>query len=383
MQQADSEISAIYFLLRNDEVTLTALAMLRDASRRGVTTRLIVDAHFHRIPKAVLAHLRDEGVEVKVYHPLTVRHPSWLFRRMHEKLVVADRQRYITGGRNLARSYFGLAEKNYIDRDVWIDGGSATTAAEHFDELWSSDHVATLRVRVSNEEKEYAGEALDALLVALRSGTRFVNLDTGKDWSAGGHAAGRVEFLHDPLIGAAGDRVGSRLIELMEKATSSIVIESPYVIPPSSALELLERKARDGVRVTIVTNSLRSTDGVLPFAAYLRYRGRLARAGVELREYKGPDVLHGKSIVIDGRIALVGSYNLDPRSHFLNAEAMCLIEDAEIARRLEDSIGLNGKHAWKIDVHGRVDQEAAATSRTRTFGLRAARLIVPFVEGQL
>src|SRR5882672_5638402 len=121
IQQATKEIDALYFLARNDRITMTALSLLRDARRRGVgNVRMIVDANFQHIPKPVLAHLSDEGVQVRVYHPLTMRHPSWLFRRMHEKVVVVDSERYITGGRNLAESYFGLAKRNYIDRDVYV-----------------------------------------------------------------------------------------------------------------------------------------------------------------------------------------------------------------------------------------------------------------------
>ena len=94
IQQARSEIDAVYFLARNDRITLTALALLRDARRRGVdNVRLIVDANSLHIPKAVLAHLREEGVQIRVYHPLTLRHPLWVFTRMHEKLVVVDGQR--------------------------------------------------------------------------------------------------------------------------------------------------------------------------------------------------------------------------------------------------------------------------------------------------
>src|SRR6185369_10125629 len=124
------------FLARNDRITMTALALLRDARRRGVAdVRMIVDATFQHIPKEVLAHLSDEGVQVRVYHPLTLRHPTWVFRRMHEKFVVVDGERYVTGGRNLAESYFGLAERNYVDRDVYVEGASAADADRHFEEM--------------------------------------------------------------------------------------------------------------------------------------------------------------------------------------------------------------------------------------------------------
>ena len=157
IQQADREVHALYFLARNDRITLGALALLCEARRRGVpSVKLIVDANFSHIPKAVLAHLRDEGVEVRVYHPLTLRHPSWLWRRMHEKFVVVDGERYIAGGRNLAEAYFGMARKNYVDRDVYVEGASAADADRHFENVWSSAHVADLDVHVSAHRKEQA-----------------------------------------------------------------------------------------------------------------------------------------------------------------------------------------------------------------------------------
>ena len=380
LQQADREIHALYFLARNDRITHIALALLRDARRRGVpSVRLVVDANFHRIPKAVLAHLRDEGVEVRVYHPFTLRHPSWLFRRMHEKVVVVDGERYIAGGRNLAEAYFGMAKKkNYVDRDVYVEGPSALDAGRHFDNVWASAHVADLKVRVSDEEKELAAKMLDA---ALCDGT--VRLSTGNDWSEGAHDVESVNFWHDPVD--EGQRVAVRLADAIDSAKTSIVIESPYLIPSKGLLALLERKLREGVYVQIVTNSLRSTDGVLPQAAYLKYRRRLARAGIDVREYKGPDPLHAKSAVIDGRIALIGSYNLSNRSEYLNTEVMCVADDPAVAQELLESIDAHLANAWRVRGNGRLVRvhEDPAVSRTRAVGAWLARLLVPIVEGQM
>ena len=376
IQQAGSEINALYFLARDDRVTMTALALLRDAQRRGVVSRLIVDAHFHHIPKSVLAHLRDEGVEVKVYHPLTLRHPSWIFRRMHEKLVVVDGARFITGGRNLAEAYFGLAKKNYVDRDVYVEGASASDADAHFEELWSSIHVARLRVRVSANEKRRAAERLDALMKELREGSSFVRLDTGRDWASDGIRVQRVRFFHDPVNDRDGTRVGARMAEIFERATESIVIESPYFVPSRALRALLERKRAQGVRVQIVTNSFRSTDGLLPYAGYLKYGRRLVRHGVDVREYKGPDMLHAKSAVIDGRIVVIGSYNMDPRSHHLDLEAICVAEDERLAAQLRAAIDEHARNAWKVESAPRVPPAQALS-------LGAMRLILPLVEGQL
>jgi putative cardiolipin synthase len=371
IQQANDKVTLLYFLARDDRVTLGVLALLRDAKRRGVgDVRVIVDGSFHHIPKAVLALLRDEGVETRVYHPLNLRHPSWMFRRMHEKVIVADSARYITGGRNLGEAYFGLAsKKNYVDRDVYVDGDSAADADRHFEDLWSSKHVAQLRVHVSEKEKQAAGKRLDEVLQELAC-SGVIALDTRRDWSAGRKDAGAVTFLRDPA-----DRV-SMVIEAAER---SIVIESPYFIPSRSMRALLERKLAAGVQVLVVTNSLRSTDGLLPQAAYLKYRRRLVRAGVDFREFKGPDPLHAKSIVVDGRVALIGSYNIDPRSQYLNTEVMCMSEDEEIAREVRAAIDAHIENAWTIHRTA----QAPRISRVESLRIWAAQMFLRLIEHQL
>lgn len=382
IQQAQHEINALYFLARNDRVTMTALALLRDARRRGVRSRLLVDANFHHIPRAVLAHLRDEGVEVREYHPITLRHPTWIYRRLHEKLVVVDGRRYVTGGRNLAEAYFGLGRRNYVDRDIYIEGSSAVDADLHFDLLWSSREVAELRARASAQERSAAAARLDTVLAELRCGDGIALLDSGRDWSEGRKEVDDVRFMHDPIIRSDGARVGERLTAIFEGAVSSIIIESPYLVPSPALLKVLERKSAAGVYVQIVTNSFRSTDGLLPFAGYLKYRRRLVRNGIDVREYRGPDTLHAKSAVVDGRIVVVGSYNIDRRSHDLDVEGVCVAEDEELARELLEAIAVHVEGSWRVERHGRPPDERRMR-RTSQFGLRAARFFLPLFEGQL
>jgi phosphatidylserine/phosphatidylglycerophosphate/cardiolipin synthase-like enzyme len=379
IQQARKEIDALYFLARNDRITMAALSLLRDARRRGVgNVRMVVDANFQHIPKAVLAHLSDEGVQVRVYHPMTLRHPSWLFRRMHEKVVVVDGERYITGGRNLAEAYFGLAKKNYLDRDVYVEGPSAAEADRHFDELWTSADVMALHVSVSAEEKQKAARVLDEAACKLAA-TGLVAFDTRRDWSVERKDIAEVHFVHDPLTADDGPRLAVRLADMIEGARTSIVIESPYLIPPAGLPELLKKKIDEGVRVQILTNSFRSGDGLLPYVGYVKYRRRLIHAGIDVREYKGPQMLHAKSIVIDGRTVLVGSYNVDPRSQNLNAEAMCVATDEEAARELAASIDEHVQNAWIVG--GR--ERRARVPRVARLRAWALRLLLPLFERQL
>jgi putative cardiolipin synthase len=380
IQQAQSDISAVYFLAHNDRITLTALGLLRDARRRGVgRVRLIVDANFQHIPKPVLAHLADENVEVRVYHPFTFQHLNWLLHRMHEKVFVVDGKRYITGGRNLAESYFGLKKRNYIDRDVYIDGSSAAAAQQHFEDLWNSSDVRALNVNVSPAAKAKAARILDDAAQG-KSLQGFVKLDTGRDWSAGLNDIGDVRFLSDPIAPAKGPRLAVRLAEVIEGAKTSVVIESPYLVPSPEVLDLFRRKRAEGVRVQIITNSLRSCDGALPYVAYLKYRRKLLRAGIDMREYRGPDTLHAKSLVIDGHIVLVGSYNIDQRSENQDREVMAEADDDEVARELMGAIRHHIDHSWAVG-RGTEGPHAPFSWRLRAWASRF--LLVPFVESQL
>ena len=169
IRQAHDSIEVLYFIAKDDRMSLAMLQLLRDARRHGVRdVRMVIDGSFRRIPKAVLAHLRDEGVRVRTYHPFDLRHPTWMLHRMHEKVIVVDGKRYITGGRNLAESYFGMGHDiNYRDLDIYVDGPSAADAQRRFEQVWDSRDVADLHghviPRARREAAQHLGDALEAM----------------------------------------------------------------------------------------------------------------------------------------------------------------------------------------------------------------------------
>ena len=60
------------------------------------------------------------------------------------------------------------------------------------------------------------------------------------------------------------------------------------------------------------------------------YYPDLLKAGVELYEYR-KGLLHAKTMVADGAVALIGSANLDRRSFELNFENNILFDDSNFA----------------------------------------------------
>jgi cardiolipin synthase len=71
-------------------------------------------------------------------------------------------------------------------------------------------------------------------------------------------------------------------------------------------------------------------------------------AGIRIFERK-PPFIHGKAMVIDGEVAIVGSTNMDSRSLKLNYETNLAIFDSLFAERLRLVIHDDLDHADEIE----------------------------------
>jgi putative cardiolipin synthase len=172
----------------------------------------------------------------------------------------------------------------------------------------------------------------------------------------------------------------------METARESVLIESPYLVPSRAFRRVLRQARERGLHIRILTNSLGTTDNLWPQAGYVGRKKWLVRTGVELWEYQGPECLHTKAAVIDGRTAVVGSFNLDPRSEKLNSEVAVVLEGREAAELLRRTMDSHLQNAWKIDGRGIPEGQTEPypdIPRSKVCKLRLLRLLAPFIEKQL
>ena len=388
---ARKSIDVATFILGDEPFSLTSMAVLRDAARRGVTVRLLVDAQWNKLPREIEAHLLESGVQMREYHPFRLWHPGWLTRRMHDKLLVVDGQALIAGGRNVESPYFGLGRQvkrpDYVDADVLVAGYVVDEARAYFDDVWVSSEVRP--VRRSPRSERAAREAEQTLdkhfgwlqdrIAAVRNTPAAVE-PTCSD-------VGAVRFMHDPP-GKKGKAPGvaDALVELLEDAQESVVIESPYLVPTKQFRASLLRAIERGTTVRILTNSLASTDNIWPQAAYVGERRWFVENGVELWEYYGSESLHAKTAVLDGSVAVVGSFNLDPRSQRLNTELALVIDNAAWAADLRATMDDHLEDSVQIGRDGRpigFDERYPKASCGKKFKLFMLRPIAPFIRGQI
>jgi putative cardiolipin synthase len=412
IRQAKRSIDIQTFIWTNDECGRLMIYELVEAARRGVRVRIIADHMVSDKNPEVGAFLAtvNSNFEVRHYRPIMERlnPPLWqklaamawgfhgINQRMHNKLMVVDGQVMLTGGRNIENTYFNHSTgMNFRDRDVLAVGPVAAESEDSFNEYWDFKHT------VSSMD-------LKDVVAAIKQG-EFPRYATREDYDFGGFfteldleerdpglmrerfwhrlkAVDRVEFIHDsPGKGrgfrSSDSRTTVELRKRLERARREVVVQSPYLILSPKARSLAKELKGNfpDLQIKISTNSYASTDNIMAYSANYRLRSDyVGKLGLQVYEFKPhpeslrgifPEFddmaakakienlrkppflcLHAKSLVIDGRVAFVGSYNLDPRSVSLNTEVGLLIEDEAFADELRSEIerDMSPGNSWVI-----------------------------------
>ena len=389
--RAERSIDVQYFIWSTDNIGILASEALLRAADRGVQVRVLVDDLLIAAPdRTLLALALHPHIDIRIYNPQhsvgTYTHKRVInmltdFRgfnqRMHNKTFVVDGKIAITGGRNMADEYYDYDQAyNFRDRDALVLGPAAADMRASFEQFWQHrlsvkvedlyDGIGLMQRRVNvsdaevqqvyNELHAYAqsphnfAPAVRAAIAAMP--TAFPRIAREVVWS-------QVEYISDApgkndrrFSLRGGGLATDALARLIAQAERDILIQSPYLVLSDAAIELFSTAIARGVRVRISTNSLASTDNIPAFAGYRNQRKRLLKMGLELFEYR-PDpalqtelaqriatnrehrpvfALHAKTLVVDGKIAYIGTFNLDPRSENLNTEAGVIVRDPAFAR---------------------------------------------------
>ncbi len=385
---ATSSIDTAYFIMDDDHAGLSGLYLLRAAVHRGVKVRLLVDSQWNKVSGPIMAHLIEEGMEIRLYHRFSLCKPFWWTRRMHDKLVVVDGVHLVAGGRNIEDPYFGLGDDlNYLDRDIYVRGAVAGKAGEYFEQLWNSRHVEEPPPsRFERSRIEAAAQKVDRGEGHLDRSPIVTMEGAGRPPGETRHVS-TAKFLRDEVV-AVRKRPGIRedLVKVLGSAQESLLVETPYLVVTKGMRKLFQQLIDNGVQVRLLTNSLSTTDNIWPQAGYVGKKKELVRMGVELWEYTGPESLHSKSAVIDGKTIIIGSYNLDPRSEKLNTEIAVVVEDESLASTLRATMDNNLQNAWRIGRNGKpegYDERYPGVGCWKKIKVRMVRLILPFIRGQL
>ncbi|NDV61230.1 phospholipase D family protein [Puniceicoccales bacterium CK1056] len=332
-----------------------------------------------------------------------------LNRRMHNKVFLVDGTAAIVGGRNYQNAYYDRdPELCFRDRDILVSGPVTGEIQSYFKDFWDDPESIEASRMDDLKSAILSGNASMPDYLANPVSQIFEELDKLADLTELSSARPVLKswFIRNIRFFSDGPGQVKRtshhwsqspfapLMELLHETQSELLIETPYPILGKRSARLAKdiKKKNPNVRIRVSTNSLGSADhAAVSGIAFKQRRMQIQELKLEIHiarpvpadiyemvprynllleqpeTYSGPnwekdsDVIHldlegprfcvhAKSLVVDRRVAFIGSHNFDPRSFNLNTECGLLIEDEAFSVHLASLIerSMHPRNSWVL-----------------------------------
>ncbi len=387
IQSAEKTLDVQYYAISDGISSKILIEALIRAAERGVRIRLLIDDITTGDMRRSLLTLEEiKNIQIRIFNPINKKSQTPVARlisalinsdratrRMHNKALIADNQLAIIGGRNLGDEYFDThKELSFKDLDVLTAGPVTADISASFDEFWNDEHsfpilelykaragdktIGHIRTQLRKNWKRFFRHTMNGRRIGNSMEAGYAPLIEKLTWA-------KAELVADASAKARGGQHFSpplqRLKEIVDKAQHEFILISAYFVPREKGVSWLSSLADRKMRVKVLTNSLASTDVVAVHTGYSKHRIPLLQKGVSIYELKphgnkrtrqrllgrkSPSYasLHAKAYIVDQEYAVIGSFNFDPRSAYLNTELGLFIHSPELARELlgmfDDSI---------------------------------------------
>ncbi len=349
IQNAQSEIILSTFDFMSDESGRIMIGALCEAAEKGVKVEVLVDGfdgvlHMKWNPY-FYALSANENVTLMMYNEIN---PFTMYKgmaRMHDKYLVVDRQIYMLGGRNTFNYFLGDYSnyKNY-DRDVLVwrrkpaaqqEDASVNELLAYYETVKNSGECSSFAHGKSLADRYCVKHAMERIEEEYEKYcSEHEELSDEYSYEDNTFQVESIALLSNPVnAGVKEPVVWHKLMSLIGSAKESVKLHTPYIICNDMMYDTI-KDAAAGKEVTIMTNSVANNGNSFGAADLEKNRDRMLDTGVTLLEYDGGVSYHGKSMVIDDDISVVGSFNMDMRSAYLDTELMLVIKSDELNAQL-------------------------------------------------
>ncbi|GEO70351.1 cardiolipin synthase [Levilactobacillus acidifarinae] len=348
IEQATSSVHIEFYTFYNDRIGNEILDLLVQKAKADVEVRVIYDPWGSMGTwKRFFKPLMDAGGHVEPF--LGTRSAVIDFRlnfRDHRKIVTVDGRVGYVGGFNIGDQYLGRKEKfgYWRDTHLRIIGSGVFSLQARFMLDWN----ATDRDHPFNDQK------IDSRyfpLTTVKGETSLQIVSSGPDSDL--------------------QQIKMGYMRMIQTAEKSLWIQTPYLIPDDSVLDSLRIAAMAGIDVRIMIPD--KPDHAFVYRATQYYARQLANDGVKIYYYHN-GFIHAKTMVVDGKLASVGSANMDYRSFKLNFEINAFVYDEQIATQLENIYKIDMTHSELITPE-KFDQQSLYLKFKQT----ASRLLSPIL----
>lgn len=396
VKAAQQSIDLQYYQYHSSLSGTLLTAALWQAAERGVRVRLLVDDMDLAGKDVNIAKLNSHpNFEIRIFNPF-LRNKSRtsqfvtglgsVTRRMHNKSFTVDNSISILGGRNIGDQYFGAHQDvAFGDLDIAFSGAVVQEVENAFDLYWNSEVTYGINLLTDYQPKasdladiktylsNYIEQHKDSQYAKALRANNFLELIRNKQVT---EYKGNAEILYDSPLKVVTSRdkeeyhLVPKLRPYINKAEKEIVIVSPYFVPGKEGVALFKQAVDKGIKIKILTNSMKSNDVTIVHSGYSKYRKDLLEMGIELYEVDSREIdkwvdadekmrsseaskisLHAKYFIIDRKVTFIGSLNLDPRSRHENTEIGVIAESEKMGQDIVKDFNDNvEKIAFKLSL---------------------------------
>ena len=322
IQQAKKSIHLEYFNFRNDSIAGLLFHILEQKAKEGVEVRALFDAFGNSsnnrpLKEKHLKTIRDSGVEIYKFDPITFPWVNHVFSRDHRKIAVIDGRIAYTGGMNVADYYIKGTEVvgEWHDMHCRIEGDAVNTLQAIFLKMWNK----VSKQNIHGEQYYHGGNKTEYI--------KGLKEDSCK--SAYHKTVGIIN--REPRTSNA--IIRQFYLSAINRAKDSIKIINPYFTLNHQLKKALKKAVRRGVKVEIML-STKSDIPLTPDCGFYNAH-KLMKAGCNIWMYT-PGFHHTKIIMVDGQVCTVGSANLNARSLNWDYEENAVILDKCTTQQLDN-----------------------------------------------
>lgn len=293
LKKAEKFIFLEYFIIAPGLMWDTVLDILIEKVKQGLDVRVLYDdagcittlsQDYHKV-------LNRLGIKAKVFNPIRPRLAMQMNNRDHRKILVIDGKVGMTGGINLADEYINKKERfgHWKDCSVMLKGEAVWNLTVMFLQFWNYDE------KVKDDVFQFKPEFHEFLEIKNDGFVQPYSDSPTDDENVG-------EYTH---------------INMINSATKYVYATTPYLVIDNEMKTALMLAAKNGIDVRILTPHI--PDKWYVFEVTRSNYRDLIEAGVKIYEYT-PGFVHSKTFVVDDKMAIVGTVNMDYRSYYLHYE---------------------------------------------------------------
>ncbi len=336
IKSAKRSIYLAAYAIENDGAGAEIADLLCEKAKQGLEVRLMINNRSSKSFTVQSFRLKTCGAVVFHYSAEMINLPFSL----HEKLLIADGVRMITGGSGYTDFYNHASRTSHLDKsklEPWYDldfeviGPSSCYFHRKFQWNWiySGNYGLSSIPDLYTPPNANSSPEFQATHQDKFTPCEPTAIDSSQSISA-------IPIFNNPLFTKERPILDAHVkaIDASEGSkTSDIKIYSPYFLPPTPYIEALLRARKKGINVTVLTNSPESNDEgfkVSITVGTIKLSKELLAAGVKIYLWANKSTMHRKGAIYGSDLVFFGSDNIDLRSQEYESDNVIFTNDQAI-----------------------------------------------------